>query len=86
MNKQDWLRVFVKILGVYFVAANIPTLLTTAFTLIKVLTQNATPALTASTVYLWQGPISSALAICVGLLLLSLADPIVRILQKDDEE
>lgn len=86
MNRQDWLRVFIKVLGVYFIAANLPTLCTTAFTLIKVLTQNATPALTASTVYLWQGPISSTLAICVGLLLIALTDPLVRVLQKSDDE
>lgn len=86
MNKKDWLFVALKVLGVYFIAAHLPTLLTTTFTLVMVLTQKASPALAASTVYLWQGPVVSALAVCVGLLLAFQTRDLVGWLFKDEKD
>jgi len=85
MNKKDWLLVALKVLGVYFIAAHLPTLLTTTFTLVLVLTQKASPALSASTVYLWQGPVVSALAVCAGLLLAFQTKDFVGWLLKDEK-
>lgn len=86
MNKQDWLLVSLKVLGVYMIAAHLPTLLTTSFTLVMILTQNATPALSASTVYMWQGPVVSALAVCVGLLITFQTADIVGMILKNDKK
>lgn len=85
MNKKDWLLVALKVLGVYFVAAHLPTLFTTTFTLVMVITQKASPALSASTVYLWQGPVVSALAVCVGLLLAFQTRDLVGWLLRDEK-
>jgi hypothetical protein len=86
VNKQDWLYVSLKVLGIYFIAAHLPTLLTTAFTLVLVITQKANPALSASTVYLWQGPVVSALGVCAGLLLAFMTTDIVGFLLKDGKK
>jgi len=86
MSKQDWLSVSLKVLGIYLIAAHLPTLLTTSFTLVMILTQKATPALSASTVYLWQGPIVSALSVCVGLLLAFQTKDFVALLLKSDKK
>jgi len=86
VNKQDWLLVSLKVLGVYMIAAHLPTLLTTSFTLVMILTQNATPALSASTVYMWQGPVVSALAVCVGLLITFQTADIVGMILKNDKK
>lgn len=86
MNKHDWLLVSLKVLGVYVIAVNLPTLLTTTFTLVMILTQKATPALSAATIYMWQGPVVSALAVCVGLLLTFQTADIVGLILKNDKK
>ncbi len=86
MNKQDWLLVSLKVLGVYMVTAHLPTLLTTTFTLVMIFTQNTTPALSASTVYMWQGPVVSALAVCVGLLLTFQTADLVSLILKNEKK
>ena len=86
MNKHDWLLVALKVLGVYLIAAHLPTLLTTTFTLVTILTQKATPALSAATVYMWQGPVVSALGVCIGLLLTFQTADFVRLILKGDHK
>ena len=86
MSKHDWLLVSLKVLGVYMIATHLPTLLTTTFTLVMILTQNANPALSASTVYMWQGPVVSALSVCVGLLLTFQTADLVGLILKNDKK
>lgn len=70
MNKTDWLQLFLKALGLYLIVNNIPTFVTTTFSLVMVLSQGANPSLNASRLFLWQGPIVSVLSIGIGVFLI----------------
>lgn len=70
MNKTDWLHLFLKALGLYLIVNNIPTFVTTTFSLVMVVSQGANPNLSASRLFLWQGPIVSVFSILIGLFLI----------------
>jgi hypothetical protein len=78
VNKTDWLHLFIKALGLYLIVNNIPTLVTTTFSLVMVLSQAANPNLNASRLFLWQGPIVSIFSIGIGLFLILQTKPIAR--------
>lgn len=83
MNKNDWTILFVRVVGLYLVVTHLATFATTAASLAIALTQAVDRRQVA--IYLWQGPVVSALVLAIGLLLIFKASTISAIIQKNDK-
>lgn len=70
MNKTDWLQLFLKALGLYLIATPLPALVSTSFSLVMVLSQGGNSQISASQLFLWQGPIVAVVSILIGLVLI----------------
>ena len=82
MSKDDWTVLFVRVVGLYLVATHLATFATTTASLILALTQ--APAGRPPNIYLWQGPVVSALVLVIGLLLIFRASAVSKAIQKND--
>ena len=83
MSKDDWTVLFVRVVGLYLVATHLATFTTTTASLIVALTQ-AAGRQPPATIYLWQGPVVSALVLVIGLLLIFRASAVSKAIQKND--
>ena len=84
MSKNDWTVLFVRVVGLYLVATHLATFATTTASLIITLTQSADVRKIPVNIYLWQGPVVSALVLLIGLLLIFKASAVSTSIQKHD--
>ena len=84
MSKNDWTVLFVRVVGLYLVATHLAAFATTTASLIIALTHAVGARQVAANIYLWQGPVVSALTLGIGLLLVLNARSVGTILQKND--
>ncbi|MFZ4775304.1 MAG: hypothetical protein ACOYM3_08085 [Terrimicrobiaceae bacterium] len=84
MTKNDWTTLFVRVVGLYLVATHVATFVTTSASLAIALTQAVDKRQVTANIYLWQGPLVSALVLAVGLLLVFKSSTVSAILQKND--
>ena len=85
MNKNDWTVLFVRVVGLYLVATHLATFTTTTASLIIALTQAAEGTHPPVNIYLWQGPVVSALVLVIGLFLILRASAVSTAIQKNDK-
>ena len=84
MTKNDWTVLFVRLVGLYLVATHFATFATTTASLVVALTNAVDPRQVTNNIYLWQGPVVSALVLASGLLLIFKASTVSAIIQKND--
>ena len=84
MSKNDWTVLFVRLVGLYLVATHFATFVTTTASLAVALTRAVDTRQVANNIYLWQGPVVSALVLVSGLLLIFKASTVGAIIQKND--
>ena len=85
MNKDDWTVLFVRVVGLYLVATHLATFATTTASLLIALNQSAPGARPPINIYLWQGPVVSALVLVIGLFLILKASAVSAAIQKHDK-
>lgn len=83
MTKDDWTVLFVRVVGLYLVATHTATFATTTSSLIVAMMESS--AGRQPNIYLWQGPLVSALVLVIGLLLIFKASAISKAIQKNDK-
>ncbi len=85
MNKNDWTTLFVRVVGLYLVATHMATFVTTSASLAIALTQAVDKRQVTGNIYLWQGPMVSALVLAIGLILIFKSSIVSTIIQKNDK-
>ncbi len=84
MSKNDWTVLFVRVVGLYLVATHLATFAITTASLVITLLQTKGAAFNAASLYAYQGPFVSILALLIGLLMIFQAGPIAAAIQKND--
>jgi len=75
---------FVRVVGLYLVATHLATFVTTSASLLVALSQSIDRRQVTANIYLWQGPVVSALVLVIGTLLILKASTISAAIQKHD--